>query len=32
MVAASYDNWIGLGIGLLLLVLMVTVLMAPERF
>lgn len=32
MVAASYDNWVGLGIGLVLIALLVAVLIVPERF
>ena len=32
MLAASYDNWIGLGVGVLLVALMVVVLILPERF
>jgi hypothetical protein len=32
MLAAAVDNWIGLGIGLLLLGLLVVVLIVPERF
>jgi hypothetical protein len=32
MLAAAYDNWVGLGIGLVLLALLVVVLMVPERF
>ncbi len=32
MIAAAYDNWLGLGLGLVLLVLLVVVLIAPERF
>jgi hypothetical protein len=32
MFAAAYDNWVGLGIGLVLLALLVVVLMTPERF
>lgn len=32
MFAAAADNWIGLGIGLLLLGLLVVVLIVPERF
>jgi hypothetical protein len=32
MLAASYDNWIGLGVGVLLVALLVVVLIVPERF
>ncbi|MFV0524963.1 MAG: K(+)-transporting ATPase subunit F [Acidimicrobiales bacterium] len=32
MLAAAYDNWVGLGAGLMLLVLLVVVLIVPERF
>jgi hypothetical protein len=32
MFAASYDNWVGLGIGVVLLALLVVVLIVPERF
>lgn len=32
MLAASYDNWIGLGVGLLALVMLIVVLVVPERF
>jgi hypothetical protein len=32
MLAAASDNWIGLGIGLVVLALLVAVLIAPERF
>jgi hypothetical protein len=32
VIAAAYDNWLGLGLGLVLLVLLVVVLIAPERF
>jgi len=32
MIAAAYDNVVGLGIGLAVLVLLVVVLIAPERF
>lgn len=32
MIAAAYDNWVGLGIGLVLLGLLIVVLMVPERF
>jgi hypothetical protein len=32
MLAADYDNWVGLGIGIVLLALLVLVLIAPERF
>ncbi len=32
MIAASYDNWIGLGIGVVLFALLVVVLIVPERF
>lgn len=32
MLAAAYDNWVGLGIGLVLLGLLVVVLIVPERF
>lgn len=32
MFAASYDNAIGLGIGLVVLALLVVVLIVPERF
>ena len=32
MVAAVYDNWVGLGIGLVLLGLLILVLIVPERF
>jgi hypothetical protein len=32
MLAAAYDNWVGLGIGLALLALLVVVLIVPERF
>lgn len=29
---AAYDNWVGLGVGVALLVLLAVVLVAPERF
>jgi heme exporter protein D len=32
MLAASYDNWIALGVGLVALVMLVVVLVVPERF
>lgn len=32
ILAASYDNWVGLGVGVLLLALLVVVLIVPERF
>jgi hypothetical protein len=32
MLAAAYDNMVGLGIGVLLLGLLVVVLIVPERF
>jgi hypothetical protein len=32
VIAASYDNWVGLGVGVVLLALLVVVLVAPERF
>ena len=32
MLAADYDNWVGLGIGLALLALLLVVLIVPERF
>jgi hypothetical protein len=32
MIAAAYDNWVGLGLGIVLLVLMAVVLIVPERF
>jgi hypothetical protein len=32
VIAAAYDNWVGLGIGLVLLGLLIVVLMVPERF
>lgn len=32
MLAAGYDNWVGLGIGAALLILLVIVLIVPERF
>ncbi len=32
MFAASYDNWVGLAVGAALLVLLVFVLIKPERF
>lgn len=32
MIAAAYDNWVGLGLGVALLVLMAVVLIVPERF
>lgn len=32
MIAAGYDNWVGLGIGIALVVLMAVVLIVPERF
>jgi hypothetical protein len=32
MLAASYDNWLGLGVGLVLLALLTVALIAPERF
>ncbi len=32
MIAAAYDNWVGLGLGVALVVLMVIVLIVPERF
>ena len=32
MIAAAYDNWVGLGIGLALVALLAIVLIAPDRF
>ncbi len=32
MIAAAYDNWVGLGLGVALAVLMAVVLIVPERF
>jgi hypothetical protein len=32
VIAAAYDNWVGLGLGVVLLVLMAVVLIVPERF
>jgi hypothetical protein len=32
VIAAAYDNWVGLGLGVALLVLMAVVLIVPERF
>jgi len=32
MLAASYDNWVGLGVGIVLLALLAVVLIMPERF
>lgn len=32
MLAAAYDNWVGLVIGLVLLAMLIVVLIAPERF
>jgi hypothetical protein len=32
MIAAGYDNWIGLGLGVLVLAYLVVVLVFPERF
>ena len=32
MISAVYDNWVGLGIGVALVVLMAVVLIVPERF
>jgi K+-transporting ATPase KdpF subunit len=32
MIAASYDNWLGLAIGAALIALLVAVLIMPERF
>jgi hypothetical protein len=32
MIAAAYDNWVGLGLGVALVVLMAVVLIVPERF
>jgi hypothetical protein len=32
MIAAAYDNWVGLGLGIALVVLMAVVLIVPERF
>lgn len=32
MLAAAYDNWVGFGLGLVLLALLVAVLIVPERF
>ena len=32
MIAAAYDNWVGLGLGVVLAVLMAIVLIVPERF
>jgi hypothetical protein len=32
MIAAAYDNWVGLGVGLVLLMLLTIVLVRPERF
>jgi hypothetical protein len=32
VIAAAYDNWVGLGVGVALVVLMAVVLIVPERF
>ena len=32
MLAAAYDNWVGLAIAIVLLVLLIVVLIVPERF
>jgi hypothetical protein len=32
MIAAAYDNWVGLGIGLALVVLLAIALIVPDRF
>jgi hypothetical protein len=32
VIAAAYDNWVGLGLGVALVVLMAVVLIVPERF
>jgi hypothetical protein len=32
MIAAAYDNWVGLGIGAPLLALLLVALIVPERF
>jgi hypothetical protein len=32
IVAAGYDNWVGLGIGLALVALLAIALIAPDRF
>jgi hypothetical protein len=32
VIAATYDNWVGLGLGVALVVLMAVVLIVPERF
>ncbi len=32
MIAAAYDNWVGLALGIALVVLMAAVLILPERF
>jgi hypothetical protein len=32
VIAAAYDNWVGLGLGVALAVLMAVVLIVPERF
>ena len=32
MIAAAYDNWVGLALGVALVVLMAVVLIVPERF
>ncbi len=32
MIAAAYDNWVALGLGVALVVLMAVVLIVPERF
>jgi hypothetical protein len=32
VIAAAYDNWVGLGLGVGLLALMAIVLIVPERF
>jgi hypothetical protein len=32
VIAAAYDNWVALGLGVALVVLMAVVLIVPERF
>jgi hypothetical protein len=32
VIAAAYDNWVGLALGVALVVLMAVVLIVPERF
>jgi hypothetical protein len=32
VIAAAYDNWVGLGLSVALVVLMAVVLIVPERF